>query len=148
MPEYPDSCPKNFAVEMLPRDAVEYDRNVFRVAEFGEDNPQSFLSTIDSDNLKRLKYPNYNAKKRDPNDPATYATSCWVLITDQIRTYLGTANKRDPAAALVYGITKGCCGPSNIDKDEHGNDKGHVNWWIYKGAEPHKHFCKVVLDEL
>ena len=139
MKSFPDCFPGNFATDILPVGAVEDNKPVYRVIKYGILNRDSYIGTYE-EILKGLMPP--GKKRRDPSKPGTYSTSCH-LEKSESEYFLQLCMRHHPAAFIAKGITAADCGPSQLTSDREPRDDTHVDWWIYKDAEPQYYFEEV-----
>ncbi len=51
------------------------------------------------------------------------------------------SNEHQKPFKIAKGVTHSSCGLSQRTKERIKKKKdSHVDWWLYEGAEPHKHF--------
>lgn len=139
MKDFPDCFPPDFVKRLLPKEAKEQNLDVYRVIKNGQLNRESFLSTYE-ETIRHLRPFSAND---DKDDPSYYSTSC-DLNAKQLEYFLKLTLKREPKAFIAKGTTNGSCGPSQITSERQNQKKStHVDWWIYKDAEPQVFFKEV-----
>lgn len=82
------------------------------------------------------------------DDPQEYSLSTYERLRD-IKRFVAVTAKFSPPYVLAKGITVPSCGVSCRTKDWKAQRKrdSHVDWWLYEGAEPWKHFEEVDYEE-
>lgn len=141
MKSFPDCFPENFTTDILPVGATEENKTVYRIIKYGILNRDSYVGTYE-EILKGLMPPP-KRKKLDPADPSTYSTSC-SLEKSELEFLLKMCMRYHPAAFIAKGTTAAECGPSQLTSDREPRDDTHVDWWIYKDAEPQSYFEEVL----
>lgn len=142
MKEYPDCFPQNFASEILPKQAKEENKSVYRVIKFGEIDENSFISTYEE--IQRKLIP--PKKHLDLNNPGIYSTSCNMEYSEA-RNMLDIFMRHYPKPFIAKGETEKTCGPSQLTSEREARKDTHVDWWIYKNTNPEDYFKKVENDE-
>ena len=143
MKSFPDCFPKDFATDILPAGAVEEDKTVYRVIKYGILNRDSYVGTYE-EIIKGLMLP--GRRELDLSKPGTYSTSCY-LKKSELEYFLKLCMRHHPAAFIAKGTTAADCGPSQLTSDREPRDDTHVDWWIYKDAEPQSYFEEVLENE-
>lgn len=140
MGKYPDCFPENFETEILPKGAQENSRRVYRIIKYDDEiNRKNFMSTYEEIQSKLMPRP----KRYNENDPSIYSTSC-QLDLPALRSLLACCMKHHPKAFIAVGTTEGSCGLSQLTAERNPEKKdGHVDWWVYADAKPHRYFKKV-----
>lgn len=138
MKEYPECFPENFTTNILPNDAKEENKSVYRVIKYGIMNKDSFISTYEEMKKGLIPYK----KNIDKNNPGLYSTSCNIDYSEA-KYILDLIMRHKPEAYIAKGETEKTCGPSQktSDREKERNDT-HVDWWIYKEANPQLYFEK------
>lgn len=136
---YPDCFPENFETEILPKNLKSKCLEVYRIILSGKIDKDGFESTFEDVLKQRIQ----RKKPLDMTDPGTYSTSCFIDIK-YAKQYLNMFCRHHPAAILAKGCTDIKCGPSQITKERlPDNYNTHVDWWIYKDAQPQIFFEEV-----
>ena len=143
MKSFPDCFPNNFVTDMLPEGAIEDNKEVYRVIKYGILNRDSYIGTHE-EILKGLMPP--GRIRRDPSNPGTYSTSCYLEESECVH-FLKLCMRHKPEALIAKGITAAECGPSQLTSDREPRNDTHVDWWIYKEAEPQYYFEGVPQNE-
>lgn len=130
--------PASFPVDLLPEGAKEENIQVYRICRTGAVERQSFLPTY----LDEL----FRVKEIDEKDIGDYSLSTYEKARDA-RNRLKFFRGKDPCAIVAKGITDSSCGIVQRTKERTGQHNSHIDWWLYEGSEPHKHFQEVQLDE-
>lgn len=141
MKSFPDCFPKNFTTDILPAGVTEENKTVYRVIKYGILNRDSYVGTYEEIQKGLMPPPKY--KQLDLADPSTYSTSC-SLEKSELEFLLKMCMRYHPAAFIAKGITAVECGPSQLTSDREPRDDTHVDWWIYKDAEPQYYFEEVL----
>lgn len=137
MSKYPDCFPEDFEEKILPK-TVEYRaHHVYRAAKYGAKHPDSWLSSFEE--IITGKKP--SRRSIDLTDPSIYSVSCSYNL-DRIRDFLSHTMRDCPQGVAVKGITDPSCGPTYLTEKT-----GHVDWWVYKDAQPWLFFEEVKDDE-
>lgn len=129
--------PGDFPIEELPDGAKEENIQVYRICRTGSVEPRSFLpSNIDPDIV--------HTKENDGEEDiiGKYSLSTYEKRRDA-RQRLRLFSRTTPAAIAAYGVTDPSCGLVQRTKERKQKKDSHVDWWLYKGAEPHKFFKAV-----
>lgn len=140
--KYPDCFPDNFETDILPKEAGNDEKDVYRIIKSGIIDKQGFLSTYEE--IKKGLIPDKIKKGRiSLNDPKLYSTSCIVEMSEA-EYALDLFMRHNPPAIISKGKTKAVCGPNQLTSEREKNVKTtHVDWWIYKHANPQLYFKKV-----
>lgn len=139
--KFPDCFPYNFVSEILPKEAREEDRCVYRISKSGIKCREDFLSTFEEIKMGRIPHK----KNINEKDPGMYSTSCFSDKKDA-EYILKMLMRHNPPAILLYGTAKGDFGPSQVtsERDSSKDSKSHIDWWIYKNTDPQNYFEEVV----
>ena len=135
MKEFPDCFPENFETEILPEDAREDNKDVYRVIKNGILDRESFISTYEE--IQRGLIP--PKKRLNLKAPGTYSTSCNMQYSEA-QYALNVFMRHHPRAFIAKGVTEGSCGPSQLTSEREERDNTHVDWWVYKGGAPQFYF--------
>lgn len=128
MSQFPDYFPEDFE-SMLP-DEVEYiKKHAYRFAFYGVDNPDSYLPTICSDEIGKIK------RRRELTVLEKYSTSCFSTY-EQIKQRRATTFKKKGNVEIAVGDIEPEHGPTLTEST------GHIHWWIYKDVHPETFFRK------
>lgn len=139
MSRYPDCFPDNFEKDILPKEAREENKEVYRIIKYGTINRESFISTYEE--MQEGLIP--RRKRMNLNDPGVYSTSC-NLQYEEAEYVLKLMMKHCPRAFIAKGITEKSCGPCQLTAErENEHDDTHVDWWIYKDSTPQVYFKEV-----
>lgn len=138
MKRFPNCFPDNFETDILPKDAKEESKNVYRVIKYGKIDRESFIGTYEE--IQRGLIP--PKRIMDLNNPGIYSTSCNMAYEDA-EYALNMFMRHHPEAFIAVGETKGSCGPSQLTSDREVRDDTHVDWWIYENTEPQNYFKEV-----
>lgn len=149
---FPDTYP-NDLLERIIEDgaAANTMEDVYRVANYGSNNRDAFLSTF----LQNIKDGKYNdrdsvlALELSKNDIGEYATS---LSTSEkrARKLLQLMERHYDGPILLKGTIHPEYGLSMLTKYSKSNrktDKFHVDWWVYADVDPSCHFSVIELKE-
>lgn len=139
MGKYPDCFPDNFEEKILPKDAKFENKRVYRVIKNGIINKDSFISTFEEE--QRGLRPR-SKKGLDLLDPGYYSTSCQMEYSDA-DYLLNIFMRHNPKVFIAEGVTEMTCGPCQLTSERDKRNDSHVDWWIYKEAEPQKYFKEV-----
>lgn len=143
MGKYPECFPENLETEILPKGAQENSRCVYRIIKYdGEISRKNFMSTYEE--VRAGLMP--RSKRYNENKPSTYSTSCQLELSSIQSLLSFCMKKHHPKAFIALGTTEGSCGLSQLTSErnpEKKDEDGHVDWWIYADAEPHRYFKKV-----
>ena len=139
MPVYPDCFPDNFASEILPKEAKYENKPVYRIIKFGKINRDAFISSYE-EVVKGLR----PAPKigMDLDDPGTYSTSCNMEYSEA-EYMLKIFMRHYPRPCIAKGLTEYKCGPCQLTSEREERIDTHVDWWIYKDANPQDYFEEV-----
>lgn len=140
--KYPACFPEDFETSILPKEAREENKSVYRVIKYGTINRESFISTYEE--IQRGLIP--RRKRMDLNDPGIYSTSCNIDYSEA-EYALNVFMRHHPKAFIAEGETEGACGPCQLTSEREERTDTHVDWWIYDKAEPQMYFYEVKSDE-
>ena len=142
MHQFPDCFPADFQKRLEQEGAQrEVAYHGFRVAKYGDDHRRNFMSTYE-ERLRRIEETGMDPVPEKKSKRCTeYSTSLFDSFewTDYIRKMV---MRNPPGAYCLEGETDPSCGPSKIGekKKEQQYEYRHIDWWIYKGAEPWLYF--------
>lgn len=142
MSKYPECFPENFENEILPKEAKQENKKVYRIIKYGAINRDSFISTYE-EIQKGLIPPR---RKLNLADPGTYSTSCNIEYSEA-DYLLNVFMRHHPKVFIASGETEASCGPCQLTSERESREDTHVDWWIYGKAEPQKFFKEVNADE-
>ncbi len=142
MQRYPESFPENFETDILPKEAKQENKSVYRIIKYGTINRDSFISTYEE--MQRGLIP--HKKRIDLNNPGIYSTSC-NMDYSEAEYALNIFMRHHPKAFIAKGETEKTCGPSQLTSERENRDDTHVDWWIFEKSEPHLYFKEVKKDE-
>lgn len=127
--------PTYFPVDKLPKEAKEEEIEVFRACKYGFCS-KSFLSYYEEWKNCKSKPKGYNEE-----DIGTYSMSCFEDINDLNKMLRKFKNvfKEYKSLLLSKGKTNIKCGIILKAKDINKSGS-HVDFWLYKNAEPIKYF--------
>lgn len=140
MSKYPKCFPSNFETEILPKEAKQENRPVYRIIKSGKIDRDSFISSFEE--MKRGLIP--LKKNLNPSDPGIYSTSCFMEFSEA-EYVLKLFMRRYPRPFIAKGETERSCGPSQLSAERERRNKGsksHVDWWIYEESAPQRYFEK------
>lgn len=139
MSKYPKFFPDNFEDEILPAEAKNENKPVYRIIKYGSINRDSFISTYEEIQKGLIPPP-----KRILNlaDPGLYSTSCNMEYSET-EYWLNVFMRHQPRAFIASGETEASCGPCQLTSERERRNDTHVDWWIYDKAEPQKYFKEV-----
>lgn len=128
----------------LPEAAKEQQLKVFRACCTRDIEPESFLPTYVQNGYKVMI-----GSKAD--DPRQYSLSCDTRAKE-LKRFVVVDSRYQPPWLLAIGVTHPLCGISCMTKDylsetPQQRKSSHVDWWLYKEAEPWKHFKEIDYNE-
>lgn len=150
--KFPDTYPSDLLERIIEDGAAANTmEDVYRVANYGSNNRDAFLSTF----LQNIKDGKYNdrdsvlALELSKNDIGEYATS---LSTSEKRAVklLQIMERHYAGPILLKGTIYPEYGLSMLTRYSKSNrisNKFHVDWWVYAGADPSCHFNVIELKE-
>lgn len=142
MKKFPKCFPENFEADILPKEAKEDNKQVYRIIKYGILDRESFISTYEE--IQRgLRPP---AKRINLNDPGIYSTSCNIAYSEA-EYALKLFMRHYPEPFIVKGRTEGSCGPCQLTSEREERKDTHVDWWIYEESDPQTYFSEVTEDE-
>lgn len=148
---FPDNYPPDL-MERIIEDGAENNtfENVYRIANYGENNRDAFLSTF----LTNLR-DNMNINIRDTfiagtnnYDIGTYGTSLTSNKKRAIST-LRLMERKYNGPILLKGTIFPEYGMSMYTKDSKRRkaySKYHIDWWLYKNEDPSEHFSIIEVN--
>lgn len=142
MKKFPECFPENFETDILPEEAKEENKSVYRVIKYGSINRESFISTYEE--MQRKLIP--RKKRMDLNEPGIYSTSCNMKY-DEAEYALNIFMRHHPKAFIARGETEGTCGPCQLTSEREKRSDSHVDWWIYEESQPQTYFKEVAENE-
>ncbi len=139
MSKYPECFPDNFEKEILPKEAKHENKLVYRIIKYGKIDRDGFISSYE-EVLRGLK----PAPKKgiDLADPGEYSTSCNIEYAEA-EYMLNVFMRHYPRPFIAKGVTEATCGPCQLTSEREERDDTHVDWWIYKDANPQEYFEEV-----
>lgn len=140
--KYPECFPENFESDILPEEAREENKAVYRVIKSGIINRDSFIGTYEE--IQRGLIP--PKKRMNPMDPGLYSTSCNIKYTEA-EYALNMFMRHYPKPIIAKGETEGSCGPCQLTSEREMRDDTHVDWWVYDKSTPQIYFSEVIVDE-
>lgn len=138
--KYPKCFPLKFETEILPKEAKQENRTVYRVIKFGKLDRESFISSFEE--MERGFIP--HRKNLNLDDPGIYSTSCFMEYSEA-QYILRLMMRHHPRPFIAKGETEGTCGPSQLTierEKKHRGPQSHVDWWIYEKSTPQRYFEK------
>lgn len=144
--EFPDCFPPNFSKEILPQGLPDMQIEVFRVCTVGTISREAFLSSYEEMSLGKKPFPQYWEQRK--NKPGSFSVSCNDSIQGGLNP-LKCVRRPYPKAFLMCGIASSVFGPMQRTADRIPNytDKTHIDWWLYKDADPSPGFVEVEVSE-
>ena len=144
---FPENYPDDLLVQIMDDGAEYQELHVFRVARFGANNRAAFYSTFE-DRITRDEVTIRDfelARENGKYDIGEFSTSCWQT-SKQAAKILKLIKKHEPAPIILEGDIKPSTGPSMLtanSKSHREAGKGHIDWWVFKDADPSPSFCSV-----
>ncbi|HJC65937.1 MAG TPA: hypothetical protein H9931_04350 [Candidatus Enterocloster excrementigallinarum] len=135
MSKFPNCFPENFETEILPREAKEENRLVYRIIKYGTINRDSFISTYEE--IQRGLIP--PKKRMNLQDPGLFSTSCNIDYSEA-EYVLNLIMRHQPKAFIAKGETEGSCGPCQLTSEREKTTSTHIDWWIYDDSSPQLYF--------
>lgn len=141
---FPDCFPPDFQAKILPPGLSPAKFPVYRLCLDGILNREAFLSTYELTLLgKRPKGEDWDEKLKDPE---TYSTSCYIKL-NELKQSLKTLRRYHPSPIIVYGTASSAYGPLQKSKERTGKKTSHVDWWLYKNADPSGDFSEIEVSK-
>ena len=138
MKRYPKCFPSNFETDILPKEAREENKTVYRVIKMGTIDRNSFIGTYEE--IERGLIP--PKKNMDLSDPSLYSTSCNINYSEA-EYALKIFMRHYPRPIIAKGETEGACGPCQLTAEREQREDTHVDWWIYDETCPQDFFIEV-----
>lgn len=145
--EFPENYPKDLLKRIIEDGA---DNNtiddVYRIANYGENNRDAFLSSFLTDIKDGLNINNRDAYKAEKNtyDIGYYGTSLCSKKKRAKNTLRLLEKNKYNGPVLLKGKVLPQYGMSIYTKDSRtrnvNSKSSHIDWWIYKDEDPSKHF--------
>jgi len=130
MGEFPEGYPDDLLDRIRYEGGEFASPHVYRVAPYGYNHPDSYLSTILNDKLRKVN------KNRNPYDLSTYSTSC-CMTKEAAENLKGIHFRKVPGCEIAEGDILPSFGPCRINKKTE-----HVDWWLFKDATPWEYFVR------
>lgn len=125
--------PSYFKYFEMPVAAREQEIEVYRACPTRKLERESFLNTYEQNGFR-------NSVQSNTDDPQEYCVSTYFRLND-IKRFVVIDSKYQPPWALAKGHTSCRWGLSCKTSDWKPKFKGsHVDYWLYKKAEPWKEF--------
>lgn len=138
--------PSYFPIDNLPEGAKEAEIGVYRVCKTGKIEPDSFLTTYEEN-----KKFGWKPKEADPDHPDIddCSMSCFEQRKDanKLIKFFNKKNNSNPTCILSYGTTNPTFGLVQRTRERNPKRRSHVDWWLYKDANPYTCFSEVKSSE-
>lgn len=135
-----DNFPDYFKEFTMPLGAKEQEITAFRACATGCVDKESFTPSYE-ESLFQIP-PGH-----DKSDPSVYSLSLFEKYRD-IKRFMNLTSKYKKPYLIAVGLTHPSCGPCQRTKERLGKKTSHIDWWLYKGAEPHIHFKEFKTQEM
>lgn len=148
---FPDYFTSTVIQEIKDNGGCENNFSVYRVAKYGNNDKTAFYNYYEEviHGLKTVRNKE-KALEKYLNSIDYLSVSC-NLEYQNIKYYFDiTLKDSHPRRILLCGITSSSEGLSRITeqwKKNYQGTSGHIDWWLYKDAEPNKFFKEVSSDE-
>jgi len=126
----------------MPPEAKEQELTVYRACETRKLERESFLDSYEANGFQV-------PANFEPTDPIVYSMSTYLKLRD-VKRFVVTNSKHQPPFALAKGITDpihGICCETRQWKEGYPNSSSHVDFWLYKDAEPWRSFALVDYED-
>lgn len=123
----------------LPTCAKEQTICVYRACRTHKIKRASFLTTFEENGFSITP-------GGDPSNPQEYGLSTYTKPND-LKRFVSCTSKYNPPWILAKGVTAPSCGVSCRTRDWKKTKSSHVDWWLYKEAEPWLHFQEVNYED-
>ncbi len=125
--------PKYFELFTLPEGAHDELITVYRACKTWTCDKESFTPTYEERGMKYLP-------GEDVTDPSIYSLSTFEK-PNHVKWFAMTSESHPKPYKIAIGVAEPECGPVQRTKERKGRSaKSHVDWWLYEGAEPQRHF--------
>lgn len=143
---FPENYP-NDLLERITEDGAGNNTidNVYRVANYGENNRDAFLSTFLTNIKDSLNTNNRDVCKAQEQtyDIGTYSTSLYAKAK-RAKNILLLLERKYNGPILLKGTVLPEYGMSMYTRDSKTRDvnkkSSHIDWWVYKDEDPSEHF--------
>ena len=142
-PVFPDCFPPDFADKILPKGIPQLVLQVYRVCKYDTIDRRAFLSTYE-ETMQGLR-PKGRSWQRELKKPGTYATSCSCDM-EEIQGTLNCLQMYNPPAFIMKGEAAFELGPQRKTPGADGRETTHIDWWLYKDADPSDQFQRIEGD--
>lgn len=148
---FPDYFTSTIVQELKDNGGCENNFSVYRVDKYGNNDKTAFYNYYEEviHGLKTVRNKEKALEKYLSNIDSL-SVSC-DMDCERVKYYFNiTLKDQFPERKLLYGITSSSEGLSRITKewkDNYKGSSGHIDWWLYKDAEPNKFFKEVMIDE-
>lgn len=136
--KFPEAFPNNFETDILPKNITPLTLQVYRVCTSGIIDRSAFLSTYESVQQGLQPKP----PEWDLTAPGTYSTSC-DENEKSIKKVLSCLKRYNPPAFIMVGEASCMLGPVQRTRERVGGKTSHIDWWIYRDANPSDYFKKI-----
>lgn len=125
--------PEYFKCFEMPKGAGEERITVYRACRTGECDALSFMSSFEQQGCKYLE-------DDDPKDPSLYSMSTYEKPKD-VKRFVKMNSEFKKPYKIAIGNTEPDYGLVQRTREREKKKKNsHVDWWLYKNAEPYKEF--------
>ena len=147
---YPDCFPPNIEELIVADGAGENRFRYYRVSRSGKIDRDAFLSSYEERIIRDQNIHDRDVEKMDQitqKDIGLYSTSGFESRS-RANNVLNLLRRHSDGPVLIVGETEPICGLSMKTKDSKSGRKSkrsHIDWWIYKDAQPELFFtyCEV-----
>jgi len=137
--KFPEAFPDNFETDILPKNIPPLTLQVYRICISGIIDKNAFLNTYESVQQGLQQKP----PEWDLDDPGIYSTSCFEKVKDA-RNILKCLKKYNPPAFIMAGEAPYTLGPLQRTIERTGKKTSHIDWWLYRDADPSRLFYKKI----
>ena len=124
--------PDYFSLFELPEGARDEELQVYRACKSGKCDEISFIPTYEERGCKIYE-------GEDSKDPGLYSLSTFENPI-HIKRFASMNSDMQVPYKIAIGITERRWGLVQPTRERKSKSKSHVDWWLYKGATPHKSF--------
>ncbi len=146
---FPDYFTQDIINEIIENGGQEHSYHVYRVDKYGNMDKTAFYNYYDEvvSGLKTVRNKEKKLKNYQKSIGAL-SVSCQQSYDQIIYYYSVTLRNKHPHKRVLEGDINPEDGLSRITAEwEKSATKGHIDWWLYKNADPSAYFKEVQIPD-